>query len=77
MQTQMTWIFRQNLIFANIEEPTSFQKAANNEEWDLAVKEEIYTIEENKTWKLIDLSKGCKPVGLKWVFKLKKELKGI
>jgi hypothetical protein len=38
--------------------------------------DEIRSIEENKTWRLVDLPAGHKPIGLKWVFKLKKDPSG-
>ena len=30
-------------------------------------------IEENKTWKLVDPPPGCHPIGLKWVYKVKRD----
>ena len=30
----------------------------------------------NDVWKLVDLSKGYKPIGCKWVFKTKRDNKG-
>ena len=38
--------------------------------------EEIYSIKRNGTWELVDLPKGKKPIGLKWVFKLKRNPEG-
>lgn len=38
--------------------------------------EEINSIEENNTWELVDLPAGQKPIGLKWVYKLKKDASG-
>ena len=35
------------------------------------MKEELATIQENKTWDLVDLLKGKKAIGIKWVFKTK------
>ena len=35
--------------------------------------EELRSIEENKTWTLTDLPAGHKAIGLKWVFKLKRD----
>jgi len=34
-------------------------------------EKEMISIEKNQMWKLIDLSKEKKVVGLKWVFKIK------
>jgi hypothetical protein len=39
--------------------------------------EEINSIEENHTCELLDLPAGHQPIGLKWVFKLKKDAKGV
>ena len=33
------------------------------------MEDEIKAIQKNKTWDLVDLLDGKKPVGLKWVFK--------
>jgi len=33
--------------------------------------EEIKKIERNETWDLIELPKGYKPIGIKWVYKKK------
>jgi hypothetical protein len=38
--------------------------------------EEINSIEDNGTWELVDLPAGQKPIGLKWVYKLKKYASG-
>lgn len=38
--------------------------------------DEITAIEENATWELVDLPPGHRPIGLKWVFKLKKDAAG-
>lgn len=34
------------------------------------------SIVDNRTWDLVQLPKDQKPIGLKWVFKLKKDPKG-
>lgn len=37
---------------------------------------EIDSIEKNGTWKLVELPAGQKVIGLKWIFKLKKDAAG-
>ena len=37
---------------------------------------EMKTIEKNNIWKLTDLPKGAKKIGLKWVYKTKFKEKG-
>jgi hypothetical protein len=41
------------------------------------MREEMNSIEENKTWKLVNLPSGHRPIGLKWVYKLKKDAHGL
>ena len=49
------------------EEPSSFSLAAKQEVWRDAMKEEISAILKNKTWIVV------KPIGVKWVFRVKKD----
>jgi len=54
----------------------SFQEAIKNKNWKNSMDEEIKTIKKNDTWELISLPKGHKAIGMKWVFKAKKNAKG-
>ena len=38
--------------------------------------EEMKAIEDNGTWELVDPSVGCRPIGLKWVYKVKRDERG-
>jgi len=38
--------------------------------------EEIYAIEKNDTWKLTNLPENKKAIGVKWLYKKKKNAKG-
>jgi hypothetical protein len=40
------------------------------------MQEEIDSIQENHTWELTELLRGCRAIGLKWVFKQKKDESG-
>jgi hypothetical protein len=40
------------------------------------MQEEMNSIEENGTWTLADLPAGFKPIGLKWVYKVKRDEHG-
>ena len=35
--------------------------------------EEMKAIEETETWELVDPPLGCRPIGLKWVYKVKRD----
>lgn len=64
------------LMLMGTEEPTNFSKAATEYNWQQAMKNEIDAVERNNTWKLSELPAGQKAIGLKWVFKLKKDTNG-
>lgn len=38
---------------------------------------EMGAIRQNSTWEMVDLRDGHRPIGLKWVFKVKKDSKGV
>lgn len=40
-------------------------------EWQLAINDELKSLEENRTWDLVDLPDGCRAMPCKWVFKIK------
>ncbi|KAG7587705.1 GAG-pre-integrase domain [Arabidopsis suecica] len=72
----MAEIEGEHLLLMINEEPSDFREANKLQEWRNACEEEIMSIEKNKTWSLVDLPIGCKPIGLKWVFKLKRNSDG-
>jgi hypothetical protein len=62
---------KEELLAAIGDEPTTAEEALKTEELRAAMMEELGSIKENKTWSFVDLPKGQKAIGLKWVFKLK------
>ena len=53
-------------------DPQTFKEAMSTPEapqWKEAINSEIESIMQNHTWELVDLPKGCKPLGCKWIFK--------
>lgn len=54
-----------------VKEPTTFTEASKSLEWVDAMDRELLALSENKTWILTDLPAGKKPIGCKWVFKIK------
>ena len=49
----------------------SVTEAVRNPAWFSAMKDEISSIQENKTYDLVELPAGQKPISARWVFKLK------
>lgn len=64
------------MLMLSVEEPSSYSHAEKDKEWRAAMEREIDAIEKNGTWELTDLPKGQKAIGLKWVYKLKKDMNG-
>lgn len=64
------------MLLLGIEEPKNYSEAAIEKAWEQAMNNEIEAIEKNNTWTLVELPPGKKAVGLKWVFKLKRDTNG-
>jgi hypothetical protein len=60
----------------SVEESTSYTEVEQQECWHHAMKEEMKSILDNKTWTLEDLPRGHKAIELKWVYKLKRNEEG-
>jgi hypothetical protein len=58
------------------DEPATFAEAEKDKMWQAAMMEEMVSIEMNQTWQLTQLPPGHHAIGLKWVFKLKKDSNG-
>ena len=59
--------------------PTTYSEALNSDkanEWLIAMRDEMQSMLDNDVWELVDLPKGYKPIGCKWVFKTKRDNKG-
>ena len=53
-------------LYANVQ-PKTTEEALQDPKWKKATKEEITTLEKNKTWEQCTLPKGKNTVGCKWV----------
>uniref|UniRef100_A0A803PYF0 Reverse transcriptase Ty1/copia-type domain-containing protein n=1 Tax=Cannabis sativa TaxID=3483 RepID=A0A803PYF0_CANSA len=49
----------------------AYEVAAKESKWRKAMDAEIVAIERNNTWELMELPKGQKTIGVKWVYKTK------
>ena len=61
------------LLLVSAEEPPTFALAKRDGNWRRAMLEEMKAIEENETWQLVDPPPGCRPISLKWVYKVKRD----
>ncbi|KAJ9535118.1 hypothetical protein OSB04_un001804 [Centaurea solstitialis] len=64
------------LLLTTNNEPVSVEEAKKEPEWVKATDAEINSINKNNTWTLVNKPMGVKPIGLKWVFKVKKNADG-
>lgn len=57
-----------------IAEPVNLKEALEgeySEKWKEAAESEYQSLLDNETWELVDLPAGRKPIGCRWVFKIK------
>lgn len=55
----------------NLQEPKNYKEASEDPNWMEAMNKELSVLALNNTWDIVDLPHGKKPVGCKWVFKIK------
>ncbi|GJV15586.1 uncharacterized mitochondrial protein-like protein [Tanacetum coccineum] len=63
--------------FLSQEEPKRIAKALSDSAWVEAMQEELLQFKLQKVWILVDLPKGKRAIGTKWVFRNKKDERGI
>ncbi|KAI3713826.1 hypothetical protein L1987_72412 [Smallanthus sonchifolius] len=63
-------------MISSLEDPVSFEEAVKETKWVKAMESEIQSIMKNNTWELVDPPKGTKPIGVKWLFKTKRNERG-
>ncbi|KAL8135550.1 hypothetical protein AgCh_010259 [Apium graveolens] len=52
-------------------EPNTYAEASLDPRWQDAMNKELLALHQNKTWELVSLPTGKKPIGCKWVYKIK------
>jgi transposase InsO family protein len=61
------------------DDPYTYKEAmedVDSRHWQKAMQSEIESMFDNKVWSLVDLPKGIKPIGCKWVYKRKRGMDG-
>lgn len=66
----------ERLLMSLDDEPRVFSEAKESKDWMRACEDEIHSISKNHTWDLIEPPQEARPIGLKWVFKLKRNSDG-
>lgn len=68
---------KEHLFLTSDAEPSCFDEAQKHECWRHAMLDEMTAIEANGTWELVDPPPRSRPIGLKWVYKAKKDATGF
>jgi hypothetical protein len=83
LAVQTGWVVRElansdgdSVFMVSAEEPASVGQAVSEAPWHWAMEEELQAIEENHTCTLTELPPGWRDIGLKWVFKVKRDERG-
>ncbi|KAL2240931.1 UNVERIFIED_CONTAM: Retrovirus-related Pol polyprotein from transposon TNT 1-94 [Sesamum indicum] len=63
----------QTSLNTELREPSSVEEVLKSEKWLNAVKEEMKSLKDNKTWILVHKPKDASIVDCKWLFKIKQE----
>jgi hypothetical protein len=61
------------LHVVSMEEPRTLKEADGDPNWVAAMEEELVSIRDNKTWSLAELPRGHRAIGLKWMYKVKRD----
>ena len=61
---------------SSVEIPSTIQEALRDENWRKAINEKMQALEKNETWDIVELPKGKKTVGCKWIFTIKYKADG-
>ncbi|GJU11941.1 ribonuclease H-like domain-containing protein [Tanacetum coccineum] len=79
-QQRNNHIDQQHCLFAcflSQEEPKKISEALNNESWVEAMQEELLQFKLQQVWILVDLPHGAKVIGTKWVYRNKRDKRGV
>ena len=69
-------IDEEEVLFISGEESFSYEAAVKEEIWRIELKEEMESIDKNLTWDLVKPPVNCRPVGVKWIYKVKRNSTG-
>lgn len=61
------------------DDPINFcqaMKIFNSQKWIDTMNEEMKSMKDNDVWNLVLLAESAKPIGYKWIIKIKRDSKG-
>jgi len=57
-------------------EPKTYAEASKFDCWNQAMQTKLSALETTSTWKIVDLPYQIKPIGSKWIYKVKHNVDG-
>jgi len=57
-------------------EPKTYAEASKHDCWKQAMQVELQALEKTGTWQLVDLPPNVKPIGCRWIYKVKHHVDG-
>ncbi|KAK9074591.1 hypothetical protein SSX86_007189 [Deinandra increscens subsp. villosa] len=75
----VTYLNEADLDIGKYNDPTSYNEAISSDQsskWNEAMIDELDSMSKNNVWELVELPKGVKPIGCKWVYKTKLDPNG-
>ncbi|KAI3814174.1 hypothetical protein L1987_18921 [Smallanthus sonchifolius] len=66
-----------NACFISQTEPKNVAEALDEDCWIEAIQEELAQFDKLHVWHLVDLPKGSRSIGTRWVFKCKRDDRGV
>ncbi|GKB88950.1 zf-CCHC domain-containing protein [Tanacetum coccineum] len=57
-------------------EPSNYKDVIHDNNWVEAMNNEMEALNRNQTWEITDLPKGRRPIGCKWIYKIKYKSNG-
>ncbi|GJZ07010.1 putative RNA-directed DNA polymerase [Tanacetum coccineum] len=57
-------------------EPSNYKDSIHDNNWIEAMNNEMEALNRNQTWEITDLPKGRRPIGCKWIYKIKYKSNG-
>jgi hypothetical protein len=60
-----------------LDEPLLYQDATCDPSWVIAMEQEMASIHDRQTWSIVDFPPSHKPILMKWVYKLKSDIRFI
>ena len=65
------------VCFLSQDEPKNIHKALDDSSWLEAMQEELLQFKIQKVWVLVDLPRGVRVIGTRWIFRNKRDERGI